>query len=131
MDLLAQATLPGANAGTIQATIVANIPSAQDGTELRLVVQSFDGSPRPLGSIQRAVTRAELRAGVHVRLVELRTLGSLDLQSRVIAWVERGRPDLELDARTAKPGPRAFFGEALGTDVRIVLSRGRPFQRAA
>jgi hypothetical protein len=121
MDLLAATTFPDAQAGTIQAEIVGDVPLAGP---LRLVVQSYEnGSDSPIGSVQRAVTASDLRHGVHVRLVELRDLGARTEASRVVAWVERGRPDLEFDARTARPSAGAFYGEARGSDVRIVLRR--------
>ncbi len=126
MDLLAAATLHDTKAGTIQAEIVAETSLVEP---LRLVVQSYEKSgERPIGSVQRAVSATELRQGVHVRLLELRQLESSGV-SRVVAWVEPGLPDLELDARSARPSDRALVGEATGSDVRIVLRRG--FRRAA
>jgi hypothetical protein len=127
MDLLAQATLPDATAGTIHAEVRADIPESGD---LRLVIQSFeDGSNRPIGSVQRAVTAEELRKGVCVRVVEIRRKGVQSKSPRVLAWVERGHPDLELDARLSRPSARAYRGESVGTDVRIVL-RSSPARAA-
>jgi len=81
-----------------------------------LVVQSFDatgGDARPVGSMQRSVTADELRDGVHVNLLELRQLpaSSAEQQSpMVVAWVEAGEPDLEFDARNARPSPGSVYG---------------------
>lgn len=66
-----------------------------------------------MGSIQRAVTADELRAGVRVNLVELR--GSEPEQGTspvVVAWIEAGQPDLEFDGRRARPQPGSKYGVA-------------------
>jgi hypothetical protein len=45
----------------------------------------------------------------------------------VVAWVEPGEPDLDYDARRARPGPSAMVGQGLpdasGRRTRIVLRR--------
>lgn len=124
MDLLAATTLPDAKTGTVQAEIFGDLPM---GTKpLRLIVQSREnGHSRVLGSFQRAVTREELCKGVRVRMVELRDAGAPASPSHVIAWVEEGTPDLEFDARRAKPSTDAWVGEALAvsSDVHIVVRR--------
>jgi hypothetical protein len=104
----------------------------------RLVVQSYapesfgandlpTQGARPLGSIQRAVTREELARGV---AVEVLGLSAAERSGHVIvAWVERGKPDLEFDALRARPSNDAVYGvaasgeQALATPV--VLTRRR------
>jgi len=114
MDLLAQSTFP--NSKTVQAEVFADVPEIK---ELRLVVQSYEaGSDKPIGSLQRAVSAFDLRIGLRVCLVEL----APSRKTRVVAWVEPGRPDLEFDARTARPSAGCFYGEASGSDVHLVLS---------
>lgn len=115
MALLAATTLGMDGASTVRAEVIGDADLADTG-DYRLVVQSYDaeggklpgGRARPVGSYQRAVTAAELRAGVHVSLLELRqTTGhqSEGVEPVVVAWVENGKPDLEFDARMARPGP--------------------------
>jgi hypothetical protein len=88
--------------------------------DYRLVVQSYEGNgvrvpgrqARPIGSAQRSVTADELRAGVLVRLVEMRGRpgpASADAPF-VVAWVEAGGPDLEFDGRMARPRPGSVYG---------------------
>jgi len=128
MALLAAATL-GDGAGTLHAEIRAD---AVGDRPYRLVVQSYDraeGVPghtsRPIGSVQRAVTSAELRAGVHVNLLELRDRRAQRGSPMVVAWIEAGDPDLEFDGRTARPSPGSKYGavRASGENVRIRLDR--------
>ena len=87
----------------------------------RLVVQSYApesfGSrelpslrARPLASIQRAVTADELKRGVSVELLGVSAAD--DAMPVIVAWVERGRPDLEFDALEARPSKDAVYGIA-------------------
>lgn len=115
--LLAATTL-GDAAGTLHAKVRA-VGLSVDGA-YRLIVQSYDASDgpvpgrdaRPVGSLQRAVTADELRAGVHVDLLELRdgTNASGIDRPVVVAWVEAGEPNLEFDGRTARPAPGSVYG---------------------
>jgi len=113
LALLAATTL-GDAADTLRAEVRAD--GLSSGGMYRLVVQSFDatgGDARPVGSMQRSVTADELRDGVHVNLLELRQLpaSSAEQQSpMVVAWVEAGEPDLEFDARNARPSPGSVYG---------------------
>jgi hypothetical protein len=118
LALLAVATL-GDAAGTLRAEVRAD--GLPEGGSYRLVVQSYDGRDgqlrgqrtRPLGSVQRAVTAAELRDGVQVNLLELRDAAASDADvALVMAWVEAGEPDLEFDGRTAWPAPGSVYGVA-------------------
>lgn len=59
---------------------------------------------RPTASAQRAVTRDELADGVPVHLVDFgRVSADAPDPSVVVAWVEPGDPDLELDGMDARP----------------------------
>ena len=134
MALLAATTL-GDAADTVHAEVRA-VGLSEDAA-YRLVVQSYDATDgrvpgrysRPVGSLQRAVTAAELRQGVHVDLLELREsvpASSADAPL-VVAWIEAGEPDLELDGRAARPQPGSVYGVARRTarqdTVQISLNR--------
>ena len=101
----------------------------------RLIVQSYtpenvgaDHLPtahaKPLASTQRAITAEELRKGVEVDILQLGSEVPIS-SSVVVAWIERGAPDLELDALTARPTPDAFygFGPQVTESARVVLRR--------
>ena len=105
------------------------------GDTYRLIVQSYtpdnvgdDHLPtahaRPLASTQRAITAEELRKGVEVDIVQIGSDAPVE-GSVVVAWIERGAPDLELDALTARPKPDAFygFGSQVTASARVVLRR--------
>ena len=116
LALLAATTL-GDGVDTLRAEIRA---SGLARGAFRLVVQSYAGNEgrepsrweHPIGSAQRAVTAADLRAGVHVSLLELRE--SVPTASAahpfVVAWIEAGEPDLEFDGRRARPAPGSTYG---------------------
>ena len=117
MSLLSELTL-GVGAGTVRAEVRADALSLRD--RLRLVVQTYEPrARRPLGSIQRAVTPAELQHGVSVAVPHVPARD----EPRVIAWVERGAPDLEHDGLTARPRRGSLVGFGRGEAVRIRLSR--------
>jgi hypothetical protein len=134
LALLAATTL-GDAADTVRAEVRAD-GLAADGM-YRLVVQSYDtsraGVPdlsvRPVGSLQRAVTAAELRQGVQVNLLEFSRASAPAAggdKPVVVAWIEAGAPNLEFDGRTARPGPGSVFGSVkrhAGRDVQISLTR--------
>ncbi len=120
MALLAVTTLGVDSAESVSAIVKmrAPLPAA---AQYRLVVQSYDATEgeipgkgaRPVGSMQRAVTAAELREGVKVNLLELRADAQLQLSSNrpvVVAWIERGEADLEFDGRRARPQPGSVYG---------------------
>jgi hypothetical protein len=102
---------------------------------MRLVVQAYapedapNGAPRPGARpytyAQRRVTAGELRRGVHVDLVDLTGLETSREAPHVVAWVERGEPDLNFDGRGARPRPNSWFGEgrAAGEGAEIVLRK--------
>jgi hypothetical protein len=104
----------------------------------RLIVQSYapesfagndlpDRRARPLASTQRAVTREELARGVAVDVLGLNeTARNAPV---IVAWVERGKPDLEFDALRARPSNDAVYGVAAAGEqalaTAVVLSRRR------
>jgi hypothetical protein len=121
-SLLAATTLGVAGASTVHAEVRAAGAELSEGRPYRLVVQSYDDAEdglrlssraRPIASMQRAITPDELRRGVKVDLLELRQVApAFASATLVLAWVEEGKPDLEYDARRARPLPGSFVGEA-------------------
>ena len=130
MAILAATTL-GDAADTLHAEVRAD--GLVESGSYRLVVQSYDSRPtvrsKPVGSLQRAVTADELRLGVHVNLLELRQSAQVggDVHPMVVAWVEAGEPDLEFDARRARPLPGSVYGavrrDVNAHSIQISLSR--------
>ena len=137
MALVAATTFGTGELDCIRAEISSDdAPGAEDDESLRLIVQSYEAGSvdaqgpskyaRPLGSIQRAITPEELKKGVSVDLVNVRRDESGEAPV-VVAWIERGEPTLELDARRARPDPGRFLssGEAeiSAGHARVVLSQ--------
>ena len=125
MALLAATTL-GVDGSTVRALVRTEAPEIDEQAVYTLVVQSYDGSmlhgARPVGSVQRIVTGAELRRGLEVSLVELRAVpaaatGVAKKSSRkketshaqVVAWIADGHAELEYDARGARPTAGSVF----------------------
>jgi hypothetical protein len=127
-------TTLGNAADTLRAEVCAR--DVSNGS-YRLVVQSYDGRidgvpgrrVRPVGSVQRDVTAEELRSGISVNLLELRSTRTTKALNKpvVVAWIETGSADLEFDGRSARPAAGCVYGVATrdGPDgaVRIVLDR--------
>jgi hypothetical protein len=119
--LLAATTL-GVAASTLHADVQGDA-RLDDRRTYRLVVQSYShdaADEHPLASMQREVTAEELRAGVRVGLLEFRQ-GRWDADSPranakpvVLAWIEEGRADLELDGLRARPRPGSLQGTTSG-----------------
>jgi hypothetical protein len=139
LALLASTTL-GVDGSTVRAHVKANAGEVDDRSAYRLVVQTYDGpmkGSRPVGSVQRVVTGAELRRGIDVSVVELRESGKTQGKELVVAWIEDNTRELELDARQARPPRGSVHGavrKAFGADsVRIALGRSaaRPRRLAA
>ena len=139
MALLAATTL-GVDGSTVRAEVRADGGEVDERAAYRLVVQTYDGpmkGSRPVGSVQRMVTGADLRKGVHVSVVELRDASGAGLSSRetrkvhgkelVVAWIEGGTNELDLDAREARPPRGGVYGAVRKGNgegsVRISLSR--------
>ena len=115
MSLLTSLTL-GAGAGAVRANFHAHV---QPSKHLRLVVQTYDANEgRPLGAIQRAVTSKELEDGLAIDVPHMPSA----TEPYVVAWVERGSPDLENDGIDASPKRGSLLGFAHGDDVSIELT---------
>jgi hypothetical protein len=140
MALLAATTLGVGQYDYVQAEISSEGNLDMDPGEVgeyRLVVQSYAsgsvdaaGMPalraRPLGSLQRAITSDELKNGVAVKVVQVGPDAEMDETPVVVAWVERGVPNLEFDALRARPTEGAVVGvtrSSKASGTRVVLSR--------
>jgi hypothetical protein len=134
LGLLASATL-GLDGTTVHAEIRSDA-GLDDSAEYSLVVQSYDGDgvqssgrrARPVGSMHRVVTGAELRRGIHLNLVELRdTTREPAPTTLVVAWIEDGKVALDYDARGARPQAGSVYGDVHRTaadgTVQISLHR--------
>ena len=129
--LLAATALGVAGASMLHADIKSDA-WLDDTRTYRLIVQSYDHSDgasldpvdRPVASVQREVTAEELRLGVRVGLLEFRQgrwdadalVGRVSAHPVVLAWIEEGKADLELDGLRARPQP----GSLRGTSPRTV-----------
>ena len=132
MALLAATTL-GVEGSTFRAEVRSD--DVDDRAMYRLVVQTYDGpmkGSRPVGSIQRLVTGAELRAGVAMSVVELREGGRSAGKELVVAWIEDETHELELDARSARPSRGSVYGAVRkpNADGSVRISLNRPLSRA-
>jgi hypothetical protein len=132
MSLLAATTLGVTGVDQLRARITTGDHVGEG--DLRLIVQSYnkqelDGrdlpqtGAQPLASSQRSITAEELRQGINVSFLQFPREGASD-DSVVVAWVERGAPDLDLDALEARPARGAYYGAALEQGGEIVLRRG-------
>jgi hypothetical protein len=127
MAILAATTLGAVGANTVRAQVKADLAGAADDQTFRLVVQTYharDGRPprrgaRPIGSMQRRVSVAELRAGVNVSVLELQTEADEELPV-VVAWIDDGEADLEFEGRTARPATGSIYGSARRRDGKLV-----------
>jgi hypothetical protein len=118
--LVAATTLGLAGASLVEAQVQSDA-RLDDRRSYRLIVQSYedgdltgvDPQERPVASVQRAITGEELRHGVRVGLLDFRhTRRNSDGKPVVLAWVEEGQPDLELDGLRARPQPGSLLGAA-------------------
>ncbi|HVW26381.1 MAG TPA: hypothetical protein VHC69_13520 [Polyangiaceae bacterium] len=131
MSLLAAATLGVTNVDQVRARVSSG-DHVGDG-DLRLIIQAYDShslddsslpqhGAQPLASSQRSITAEELKRGVDVSFLQFPSDGAGE--PVVVAWVEHGVPDLELDALEARPRQGAYYGTALAHGGEIVLRRG-------
>lgn len=134
MSLVAATTIGVGVVEQVRAHIQARDAVPTDG-ELRLIVQSYrkdtldgqrlpEASARPLASIQRAITAEELHAGVDVSLLSVPVEG-MGEDSMVVAWVERGVPNLDFDALEARPREGAYYGVAQHGSGPVVVHLAR------
>jgi hypothetical protein len=136
MALLASTTLGMEPVAKVRAEVTMDRSlKADDRAAYRLVVQSYPNAAandelphvtaRPLASTQRAITHEELERGIAVDVVGL--VDTADTRDNVVvAWVERGDPDLEYDALRARPLPGAVYGVSRSDragSAQIVLSK--------
>jgi len=116
MSLLTTLTL-GAGAGAVRAQLHAT--HVQAAKRLRLVVQTYDANEgHALGAIQRAVTPEELEHGLAIDVPHMPS----GEEPYIVAWVERGAPDLDDDGLHARPKRGSLLGFAHGDDVSIELT---------
>lgn len=146
LALVAATTLGLGQVGRVRAEISGDHLTAEDGDlgeAYRLIVQSYspeavgaDYFPgehaRPLGSVQRAITPEELKRGIAVDVVQIgNDAEPIEASPIVVAWIERGQPDLDFDGLEARPRSDTFYGVArspladLTSDqpARVVLKR--------
>lgn len=142
MALVAATTIGVGSLQRVRAEVSAQIPASSEEARqaYRLIVQSYPkasvargGLPsehaRPLASAQRAITLEELAKGVSVDVVGLDERDpTADDPRVVVAWVERGKPDLEFDALRARPSDGAMYGVAEADaategEAQVVLSK--------
>lgn len=127
LALVAATTIGLGEVDSVRAEIAPD-PSGEDLAargRTRLIVQSYRlkdldarGLPRkqaqPVGSLQRAVTSEQLAAGLSVDVLSVGGEPPTTEHLAVFAWTEDGDPDLEFDARQARPDERSYFGIAHG-----------------
>ena len=134
MALLAVTSLGAVSVERMRAEVSIQDLAAATSAGYRLIVQSYSSGSvtgdqlpgahhRPLASVQRAVTPEELARGVNVDV--LRIDQAKAGAQVIVAWVEHGAPDLELDALRARPSQSAIAGVARPSagSAQIVLRR--------
>lgn len=131
LSLVAATTAGLGPSSTLRTRVTADVADDLDG--LRLVVHSYlpgqlgeslmpSAAEKPVASSQRAVTAAELRRGVIVDMVQPSHGSGSTSRPVVLAWLERGRPDLDYDARLARPVPGVPRGCAKTRGSSVELS---------
>lgn len=131
MALLAATSLGAVSVERMRAEVSAPDLAAATSAGYRLIVQSYasesvvgDGLPgaafRPLASVQRAVTAEELARGIAVDVLQIDQATTLHAPF-IVAWIEHGAPDLELDALRARPSYGAVYGVAQASKGRAQL----------
>jgi hypothetical protein len=131
LSLVAATTAGLGPSAMVRARVRADI--TDDGDSLRLVVHSYlpdqlkegiiPGSiEKPVASAQRAVTTEELKRGVVIEMRQPTNLRQSVRRPVVIAWIERGKPDLAFDARLARPLPGMPQGSARARGSSVDLS---------
>src|SRR3954463_15902557 len=119
MALLAATSLGAVSVERMRAEVSAQDLAAPTSAGYRLIVQSYapnsvaanqlpGANHRPLASMQRAVTAEELAQGVAVDVLQMDESG--EQAPVIVAWLEHGAPDLELDALRARPSRGAVYG---------------------
>ncbi len=135
MALLAATSLGAVSVERMRAEVSAQDLAAATSAGYRLIVQSYarrsvagnqlpGANQRPLASVQRAVTAEELAQGIAVDVLQI-DQAAHEHAPVIVAWIEHGAPDLELDALRARPTQGALYGVAqtLAGSAQIVLRR--------
>jgi len=135
MALLAVTSLGAVSVERMRAEVSAQDLAAATGAGYRLIVQSYapdsvaanqlpGANHRPLASAQRAVTAEELAQGVAVDVLQFDE-NSGEHPPMIVAWIEHGAPDLELDALRARPTRAAVYGvsQSSAGSAQIVMRR--------
>ncbi|MET0794038.1 MAG: hypothetical protein ABW061_21130 [Polyangiaceae bacterium] len=135
MALLAATSIGAVSVERMRAEVSAQDLGAATSAGYRLIVQSYARSSvvanqlpsaghRPLASAQRAVTAEELAEGIAVDVLQIDQASS-EHAPVIVAWIEHGAPDLELDALRARPSRSAVYGVAqtLAGSAQVVLRR--------
>ncbi len=135
MALLAATSIGAVSVERMRAEVSAQDLGAATSAGYRLIVQSYARSSvtanqlpgaghRPLASVQRAVTAEELARGIAVDVLQI-DQASGEHAPVIVAWIEHGAPDLELDALRARPSRSAVYGVAqtLAGSAQVVLRR--------
>ncbi len=133
--LLAATSLGAVSVERMRAEVSAQDLVAATSAGYRLIVQSYapksvaanqvpGANHRPLASVQRAVTAEELAHGIAVDVLQINE-HSGEQAPVIVAWIEHGAPDLELDALRARPGRGAVYGigQSSAGSAQIVLRR--------
>jgi hypothetical protein len=133
MALLAVTSLGAVSVERMRAEVSAQDLAAATSAGYRLIVQSYasksvaanqlpGANHRPLASVQRAVTAEELAHGIAVDVLQIDE-SSGEQAPVIVAWLEHGAPDLELDALRARPSRGAVYGvgQSSAGSAQIVL----------
>jgi len=131
MALLAATSLGDVSVERMRAEVSAKDLAAATSAGYRLIVQSYasksvaanqlpGANHRPLASAQRAVTAEELAQGIAVDVLHIDENAG---EHVIVAWLEHGAPDLELDALRARPSRGAVYGVGQSSEgsAQIVL----------
>jgi hypothetical protein len=135
MALLAVTSLGAVSVERMRAEVSAQDLAAATSAGYRLIVQSYasksvaanqlpGANHRPLASVQRAVTAEELAQGIAVDVLQIDEKSG-EHAPMIVAWIEHGAPDLELDALRARPSRGAVYGvgQSSAGSAQIVLRR--------
>lgn len=135
MALLAATSIGAVSVERMRAEVSAQDLAAATSAGYRLIVQSYASNSvaanqlpgaghRPLASAQRAVTAEELANGIAVDVLQIDEATGQQAPM-IVAWIEHGAPDLELDALRARPNRGSVYGVGQSSEgsAHIVLRR--------
>jgi len=121
MALVAATTMGLGQLHQVRAEVTGDLTNVDAGAgRYRLIVQAYardsvgrglpDVRERPLASAQRAVTPEELSRGIAIDVLRVDDAVNSAGSEVIVAWVERGEPDLEFDGAEARPTAAALYG---------------------